>query len=123
MSPESSHRRRAIFVRRVPIRRHQHPNELLAHLLAPALTEADKERSIVSRLSIQRQVIRVVRRRETGEIGNALAQHLMPIEMEIRKRLVRIVLRGQSFAGRLEVFEILGRPPIRQAAVSIELAS
>src|SRR5437762_9757499 len=97
--------------------------QFLAALAAPALGKPDEERLIVSRLSVQRQVICVVRGGESGEIRDVLAQHLVTVEREIREWTICIVLRRERLAGCLEVLEILWRPPVRQPSLRVELAA
>src|SRR5262245_48721475 len=98
-------------------------DQLLTRNASPTLREADKKHIVASRFALERQMIGVVRGGQTGKVGNVLAQDLVTVDGEIRKRTVFVVLRGQCFASCPEVLEILRCPPVGQTSLRIELAA
>src|SRR5262249_48892935 len=99
-------------------------------LLPPALSEADEKPLVSSepftncvRLPVQRQTIRIVCRRQTGEIGNVLAQSLVTVYCKIRKRPVLIILGGKRLTRCFKVLKIFLCPPVGKPPFGIELAA
>src|SRR5262249_34105919 len=73
------------------------------------------------RFSMQRKPVCIIGTEESCNIGDILAQSLMPIHRKVRKRSILIELRREGFSRGLEVIEVGLGPPVGKPALSIEL--
>ena len=112
-----------VFVGRMAVRHHDHPQRLGPHLATPALPECDEEPLIAGQafgggsfLAAVCSTVCVVGGRKPGDIGDILAERLFAVEVQAGQRLICVVLGRELVRRRLKMLEVLRRPPVEQSS-------
>src|SRR6185503_18365356 len=120
---------RAKFARRVRVGQDDLTHEPLAPLRAPGLAVAE-EKPLRSRVAVNHRRLGAVQRVDVGAVGDrgarevadVLAERELAVYVEPGQRLERRVLLYEARGLRLELVVVLGRPPVAQVAVAVELS-
>src|SRR5256885_6947552 len=128
---EVAHRVGAILGRGVAVGDDPLAQGGLADLLAPALREAQEEQLLAAeaasprrrRLALERRPPGVVGDRQTGDIGDVLAEGLFAVDGDVGEGPVSVELCYQTRARRLEVREVAPGPPVIQPTARVEQRS
>ena len=102
----------------------------IAYFGSPTLPEANEEPLIAAEAilhdicsAFKREPIGVIRRQETGHVGDVFTEGLVPVHSQIGERPICVELRRERFTRGLEVIEVFLRPPVGKPPSSIELAA
>src|SRR5204863_3766754 len=119
----------AVLGDRVRVALHHEALGLLADLVAAPLAPRDEELLLgreavdgrLGTLALARDLVRLERELGAGEVADRLAQHELAVVVDFRLDEVALELVHHALAARLELLEVLRRPPVVEASLRVEL--